>query len=302
MRLGKVLSVGGDPVRLMPGVPEAEYRSDKDLQRAEGSARVIFSGSERGTRIVDLFERSPVRIMFPRAGGAALNEAVLVNTAGGIAGGDQLECSVKMLPKASIAVTSQAAEKVYRALNQPARITTTLNVCENAELAWLPQETILFNGGRLHRKTEIDVDPGARVLALEWLVLGRAAHGEHVDHGEVNDSWRVTRCGRLLWADNFRIADGTFGSLRRTALLAHCRAVGTIIYHGPDHGAHLAAFRECLRTLPCRCAATLVAGLIILRFAAESAFELKTALRTFLTHVTVELHGGPFRIPKMWSC
>ena len=60
----------------------------------------------------------------------AIEEAVLVNTAGGIAGGDRLECGVTALANASIEVTSQAAEKVYRALDAPARIATRLKVCD----------------------------------------------------------------------------------------------------------------------------------------------------------------------------
>jgi urease accessory protein len=116
--------------------------------------------------------------LFPSINGSALEEAVLINTAGGIAGGDRLGYTVTALANASIAVTSQAAERVYAALDQPARISTTLKVCETAKLAWLPQDTIIFNRARLKRETEIDLSPRAELLALEWLVLGRAAHGE----------------------------------------------------------------------------------------------------------------------------
>jgi len=126
--------------------------ADKNLQRAEGSGRMVLGGSEKGTRIVDLFQRSPIRIMFPRADSGAIEEAVLVNIAGGIAGGDRLESEVIALAPASVAVTSQAAEKVYRALNEPARIATRLRVCTDAKLAWLPQETIVFNWARLRRE------------------------------------------------------------------------------------------------------------------------------------------------------
>ena len=83
-----------------------ERPSDRDLQRADGCGRIVLSASENGTRIEDVFERSPIRIMFPRTGHRAVEEAVLINTAGGIAGGDQLEWSVTALPQASIAVTS----------------------------------------------------------------------------------------------------------------------------------------------------------------------------------------------------
>ena len=143
----------------------ARIPSDKDLQRAEGSGRIVLSGSDKGTRVMDVFQRAPIRIMFPRTADDALDEAVLVNTAGGIAGGDRLEMDVTALGNASIAATSQAAEKVYRALNEPARITTRLKAYEVAKLAWLPQETIVFNWGRLCRETEIELSSTAELLA-----------------------------------------------------------------------------------------------------------------------------------------
>ena len=137
--------------------PGTNQTGDRDLQRADGCCRIVLSGSETGTRIEDIFQRSPIRVMFPRNGHSVMEEAVLINTAGGIAGGDRLECSVVALPGASMAVTSQAAEKVYRALNEPARIATSLKAYESARLAWLPQETITFNWARLHRTTEIEL-------------------------------------------------------------------------------------------------------------------------------------------------
>jgi urease accessory protein len=286
------------------GTPDVskDRPSDRDLQRADGCGRVILIGSENGTRIEDIFERSPIRIMFPRTEHHAVQEAVLINTAGGIAGGDQLECSVAVLPGASIAVTSQAAEKVYRALYEPARVATRLRAQESAKLAWLPQETIVFNGARLHRTTEIDLSAGAELLTLEWLVLGRAAHGEVVVGGNVIDSWRVKKDGRLTWADSFRITDEIFPHLRRKALLSDCHAIATLIYFGPHLDRRLDFLREIIPSLGCNCAATLVSGLIVVRFAAKESSDLKLALRSFLQQFGPELGSGPFQVPKMWSC
>jgi urease accessory protein len=287
-----------------PGSPEVRggNPSDKDLQRADGSGRIVLSGSDNGTRIVDVFQRSPIRIMFPRSGVSAVEEAVIINTAGGIAGGDRLECDVTALANASIAVTSQAAEKVYRALSEPARITTKLKAFEAAKLAWLPQETIIFNSGRLSRETEIELSSGAEVLALEWLVLGRAAHGEEMVCGHITDSWRVKKDGRLIWADSFRLTDEMFPHLHRKALLSSCKAVATLIYFGPFLDRRLELLRDIAPSLSCHCAATSVGGLIIVRFATEVSSDLRDALRSFLQQFNRELGPGPFRVPKMWSC
>jgi urease accessory protein len=286
------------------GSPEgrAVNPCDRDLQRAEGCGRITLSGSEKGTRIMDVLQRFPIRIMFPRTGSSAVEEAVFVNAAGGVAGGDRLESAVTALAGASIAVTSQAAEKIYRALNEPACISTKLKACEAAKLAWLPQETIVFNWARLSRRTEVELSSGAELLALEWLVLGRAAHGEEMIGGHITDRWLVKKDGRLVWADSFRAANETFPQLHRKALLSNCRAIGTLIYFGPYMDKRLEFFRDIAPSLQCDCAATSVGGLIVVRFAAKVSSDLRLALRGLLQQFSRELGPGPFRVPKMWLC
>ena len=284
------------------GSERARNCADNHLQRADGGGRIVLGGAPNGARLVEVFQRSPIRIMFPRVAGSAVQEAVFINTAGGIAGGDRLVCDVTVLAEASIAVTSQAAEKVYRALNEPARILTRLKACEAAKLAWLPQQTIIFNWARLSRKTEVDVVSGAELLALEWLVLGRAAHGEDMIGGHISDTWHVKKDGRLIWADCFRATDGTFPNLKRNALLSSCKAIGTLIYFGPDFAARLEFFRGIAGSLKCHSAATCVSGLIVVRLAAPLPSDLSLALRRLLQQFSQQLGAGPFRVPKMWSC
>ena len=263
---------------------------------------MVLSGSEKGTRIMDVFERSPIRIMCPRDLQGAAEEAVVINTAGGIAGGDRLDIAVTALANASIAVTSQAAEKVYRALNEPAQITTRLKALELAKLAWLPQETIIFNHGCLRRETEIEISSGAELLVLEWVVLGRAARGEKITGGHITDSWRIKKDDRLIWADSFRLTNGIFEHLHRKALLSNCKALATLIYFGPRLDIRLEFVRDVALSLQCQCAATSVSGLIIVRFAATMPYDLKLALHLFIQQLSRELGAGPFRMPKMWSC
>ena len=284
------------------GASRVAIPCDKDLQRSKGFARLVLAGSARGTRIVDTFQRSPIRIMFPGIRGAPVEEAVVVNTAGGIAGGDRLEFAVTALDNASVAVTSQAAERVYRALNEPALIDTRLKLCDASKLAWLPQETIVFNGGRIRRNTDIEMSAGAELLALEWLVLGRAAYGEEMVCGQISDGWRVKVDGRLIWADRFRAVDEVFPRLRSRALLADFKAIGTLIYFGPDVEARVDFLRDLAPQLQCHCVTTAVSGLVIARLAARAAAELKAGLREILMQFGRTCAQGPFRMPKMWSC
>jgi urease accessory protein len=276
--------------------------SDTDLQRSDGIGRIVLGGSEQRVRIIDIFQKSPIRIMLPRLPGGEIEEAVLINTGGGVAGGDRLAYDIVALQNASIAVSSQAAEKLYCALDEPARIITNLRVTEAAKLAWLPQETIVFNAARICRNTEVEVSSGSELLALEWLVLGRAAYGEEMSGGHIAESWRVKRDGSLIWADTFRVTDEVFEHLHRKALLSQCTAIGTLIYFGPDLDTRLESLRAIVPSMGCYCAVTAVNGLIIVRFAAKVSSDLRLALRSFLQQFSGQLGSGPFRVPKMWSC
>src|SRR5215510_319261 len=256
--------------------------SDGDLQRSVGSCRIVLKGSEQGNQIVDVFQRAPVRVMFPQVGDGRFHEAVLINTAGGVAGGDRLDTDVTALADATITLTSQAAERIYGALDQPARLSTTLTACATAKLAWCPQETIVFDRARMRRETRIALSAGAELLALEWIVLGRAAHGESVAGGSVVDSWKVEQNGRLVWADTLRITNDVFPHLRRRALLADFTAVATLVYVGADAKTRLECLRDWAASLGCHSAATMVGGLIVMRFAAAEASALRMGLRAIL--------------------
>jgi urease accessory protein len=275
---------------------------DVDLERANGVGRIVLIGSERCTRIAEVYQKFPIGLVFPRIGDDLVKEAVIINSSGGIAGGDRLEIEVVALNNASVAITTQAAEKVYRALDRPARIGTRLKACGTAKLAWLPQETIVFNQARICRQTEIDLCSGAELIALEWLVFGRAARGEEVTSGHISDSWRIKRDGHLIWADGFRVSDEVFAQLHRKALLSNWKAIGTLIYFGPSLDKRLRILREIAALLDCHCAATIVGAIIIVRVAAAASSDLRRGLRSLLEQFSRELGPGPFGVPKMWSC
>jgi urease accessory protein len=275
---------------------------DADLERANGAGRIVFTSSEKGTRIAEVYEKFPVGLMFPRVGGDLVKEAVIVNASGGIAGGDRLEIEVVALKNASVVVTTQAAEKIYKALDRPALVATKLKACGAAKLAWLPQETIVFNQARIRRQTEIDLCSGAELIALEWMVLGRTAYGEKVVGGYISDSWRIKMDGRLIWVDGFRISDEVFAQLHRKALLSNWKAVGTLVYFGPGLDARLRVLREIAASLDCCCAATIIGAIIVVRVAAAAGSDLRRGLRSLLDQFSRELGSGPFGIPKMWSC
>jgi urease accessory protein len=249
-----------------------------------------------------MFQRSPCKVLVPEIDGRSCREAVFLNTAGGIAGGDRLSSALAASGDASFTGTTQAAERVYRAIDAPGHVEMRIEASDSATLQWLPQETILFDGGRLNRLTNIHVAGTARLLAMDWLILGRSASGETVRHGAFRDNWRVWRDGRLIWADAFRLTGDIAALVSRPSLLAGHTAIATILYAASDAAANLDRVREIMARLPCKAGATVVNGLLICRFAAKAAADLRRAVIAFLLAFRAALPGFPATLPKVWQC
>ncbi len=272
------------------------------MQRVDGAARIAVRGEAGRVGITDLYQRSPCKVLLPDIDGQPCREAVFLNTAGGLAGGDRLRFEVLASGDATFTATTQAAERVYRAIDTAGKVETRIEARDDATLEWLPQETILFDGGRLNRKTELRVSGSARALAMDWLIFGRAASGETVRTGEICDAWRVYRDDRQIWADTFRLTGDVAGLVRRPSLLAGHTAIATILYAAANAPDHLDRARALLVRLTCKAGATLVNGLMICRFAAKAAAELRLAVSDFLRNFREGLEGFTPPLPRVWTC
>jgi urease accessory protein len=274
---------------------------DADLQRSDGAVRIAMGRRGDETCLVDLFQRSPARAILPRIDGRAGGEVVLVNTAGGIAGGDRMSVSVTVRDRATCVVTTQAAEKIYRALDSAARIDTAIEARDGALCEWLPQETIAFDGARLDRRTNITVSSGGRALALEWLVLGRAAHGERMRTGSLRDRWRVVRDGRLVWADALRLEGDIAALAARRSLLAGGDTLATLIYAAPDAASLIEPACEAASDAPCHAGATVVSGVLVCRFVSAGASKLRHAVAAMLGALRPNIAGAGAALPRVWG-
>jgi urease accessory protein len=194
------------------------------------AGRIALSVAADGgvTRRRQVYEDGPLRVRFPNAAPRVL-EAVVVNTAGGIAGGDRHALDIAVGGGASLSVTTAAAEKVYRALGPPAEIAVKLSAGAGGQLAWLPQETILFDRARLRRRFEVEVAPDARLLMAEAIVFGRSAMGEAVQEGALTDHWRVRQGGRLVFAENLRLDGAIAKLLSEPAVAGGGIAIATVL-------------------------------------------------------------------------
>src|SRR5579872_2690072 len=161
-----------------------------EANRAVGETTFSAETAGEATRRCVVHERGPLRVRFPNADPRVL-EAVIINTAGGIAGGDSLAIDISAGAGAQLVVSTAAAEKIYRSMGSNARLTLKLRAGAGAHLSWLPQETIMFDRARLSRRIDVDLAPEASLVLAEALVFGRSAMGEAVEEGAVTDFWRV---------------------------------------------------------------------------------------------------------------
>ena len=274
-------------------------------QRVDGASRLAYRRDAQGlTRLADLYQRAPCRVLFPEVESGEPAQAVMLTTSGGLTGGDRLAIEAEAGAGTRLLLTTQAAEKLYRALpgDEPARIDIRMQVGDNAWLEWLAQETILFEHSRLRRSFTAEVAPGGRLLAVESLVFGRTAMGESFNTGSLHDAWRIRRGGRLVWADAMQL-QGDVAALRaRPFGFGTARACATLVYVGDDAAALLPPLRERLQGFAQRVAATSFDGLLIVRVLTEDAADMRTAVRVAAGALRALAAGLPERLPKVWDC
>jgi urease accessory protein len=261
-------------------------------QRAEGSARVSFKQSNGSTRLDRLYQSGAAKVKLPDVFGGEPTQAVMINTAGGLTGGDRMSADVTVADNCRAVVTTQACERIYRSAGGSAEVTTHLTVGEGARLDWLPQETILFEGGRLSRRLEADLASNAELLLVEAVIFGRAAYGETVRSGLFADRWRIRRGEKLLFADDLRFDWANAELLGRPAVLAGAAAVATIFFATNEPSQHLESLRSIIGPAG---GASAWNGKLLARLTAESGAALR---RTLIPALLALLDGAA--LPRIW--
>jgi urease accessory protein len=260
--------------------------------RARGAVRFDVSGIDGVTRRRELHEAGSLRVRFPSPEDKGLS-AVLVNTAGGIAGGDRFDIDIAAGADARLTVTTAAAEKIYRADGAPAELNVTMKVEDRSHLSWLPQETILFDRARIHRRFEIGLSESASLLLCEIVVFGRLAMGERMLAGEFVDHWRLSRGSRLVFAENVRLDGGIGGKLASPAIAKGGVAIGTALIV-PGDEALVDQIRQLSETFGGEVGISAWNGFAMARFCAQDAARLRADMMAVLGRAS----GSA--LPRLW--
>lgn len=267
------------------------------LQRAVGELRIAVKRFGAETVLDELRQVGCLKARFPRRIVQGWMDAVMLNTGGGVAGGDRLDLAFAVGVGGQVTIAAQAAERFYRALaaDAPSRVRTRLTVASGAALEWLPQETILFDRSALDRRLEADLAADARFLGVETIVFGRAAMGETVRQGWLRDLIRVRRGGELLLHDAIRLDGDIAAALQRPAVGGGASVVATMVYVAPDAGAKLDAVRVALG--PAEAGASVWNGMMVARILGADSAAVRTAV---VTALGVLRDARP--LPRVWLC
>ena len=260
--------------------------------RARGAVSLEVKSADGVTRRGDLHESGSLRVRFPSPEGEGLS-AMLVNTAGGVAGGDSFDIEIAAREGARLTLTTAAAEKIYRATGKSAEINIALKAADGAHLAWLPQETILFDRARVARRIDIDLAETASFLLCEIVVFGRAAMGETMRHGEFIDRWRLKRGGKLVFAENVHLEGDIGEKLSHPAVAKGGVAIGTALIV-PGDEALVERIRTASESFGGEVGISAWNGFAMARFCAQDAARLRADMMAVLARAS----SAP--LPRLW--
>jgi urease accessory protein len=280
------------------GPVRAQAQGASVALRARGEARAVFARVGSRTAPARAVETGGLRLRFPKASAGC--EAVLINTGGGMAGGDHAKIEIALEPGAEALFTTQSAEKIYRSDGATSKVEAWATLGAGARLEWLPQETILFQGARFARRLEVELAPDSSLLLVEAITFGRIAMGERDIDASLHDSWRIRRAGRLVFAEEVRL-DHAAATLDRLAVGRGARAIASILIAAPDSQTQLDKIRAALDGAcdageePLEAGATTFDGLVLARLAAPSPLRLRAAIAA----VMMALRGRA--APRVWQ-
>ena len=273
------------------------------MQRTSGTGSAAFQYLDSRTRIATLFQEGAAKIRLPRVYTGTHVEAVTINTAGGLTGGDRMAWSFEAGLNASVVITTQACEKIYRSQSGSASVSTDLTARSGSAIAWIPQETILFDQSALERTLRVDLAEDAVALLVEPVVFGRQAMGEVVKHGFLTDRWRVSSGGLPIHAEDTRFEGPLNKILARPAIAGGKIALATLLLVHPDADILLDRVRSFVGDRG-GASAWRVNGRnkLAARFVAESALDLRRQLIPVIELCNAFITGkGRGNLPRVWN-
>lgn len=222
-------------------IPPSEALPSTSLARAHYAAQpsswpaeleLWFALSAGKTRLVRRRHFGPLvvqRPFHPEKDGTC--HVYLLHPPGGVAGGDRLDLRFHVDAGARALLTTPGATKFYRSEHGAGTQSTRIDIGAGAVCEYLPQETIVFDGGDAQMETRISLAPDATYVGWDFLCLGRPAAGERFETGRLSQRIEIRRDGRPIWFERLELHGGS-PLMEAAYSLAGQPTWGTMIYAG----------------------------------------------------------------------
>jgi urease accessory protein len=287
------------PTASAEGPGKRAWSRSNTLQRTFGVIELVFSLAGEATTATRVYQQGALRARFPNGDVGRPPEAVLLNLAGGLTGGDRLDLAIRLHERTMAVVTTQSCERIYRSPGNDAVVAGSIRLTQGSRLEWLPQPVILFDGARLKRETHVEMSADAHLLALESVIFGRTERGETVRSGALLDGWFVHRDGELIQAECLDLSGEIGATIAKQAVLNGNRAMATLRYIAPDAEQRLDHMRAVLGAPDATAGAVTAAsawnGMMVARFVAPDGY----ALNCEIARVLNAFRGQS--LPRVWS-
>jgi urease accessory protein len=268
----------------------------------QGSLSLEFACRANKTILSREQVQAPLKVQRPfYPEGNAVCHGVILHTAGGVVGGDQLAIHVELQPDAQALLTTAAATKIYRSNGLEAQQTTQIRVADGACLEWLPQETIVFDGALYRQHLRVELDITAIWCGWEITRLGRSARNEQFTTGAWRSHTSIWQAGRLVWVDPQYIPAGDL--LQSQHGLAGCPVIGSFALVGLPISNQLI---EKVRSIPVPAAAlnsgiTRLSQGLLCRYRGTSSAEARDWFIQIWQLLRQEYLGKTSCIPRVWQ-
>jgi urease accessory protein len=265
----------------------------------QGSLELAYHYQSSRTQLDRAYVTAPLKVQRPfYPEGEEVCHTVILHTAGGIVGGDQLDQRIHLQPSSHALITTASASKIYRSNGQTARQIIDVKIDAGASLEWLPQEAIVFDGAQFRQEMRVELTGDASWLGWEITRFGRSARGEKFTSGEWRSHFQIWREGQPLWIDRSFLTGGEM--IEEYSGLHEKAIVGTLVYIGqPVPGAIIDKIRNFTPIGEMGVTRTLGDG-ILCRYRGDSTPEVRAWFIQIWHLLRGEMMGRGAIVPRVW--
>ncbi|MFE8072302.1 urease accessory protein UreD [Marinobacteraceae bacterium S3BR75-40.1] len=280
---------------------------DSPIRHWKAQLNLQLTALDGRTRLTGNRHQGPLRVQrpfHPEANGCC--HIYLLHPPGGLVSGDDVGIDVETGPAAHGLLTTPSSGKVYRGAptGEWQHQTTRLRLGAGAQLEWLPQDTIVFDGARVALDLQVDLQADSRFIGWEMVCLGRPAGGFPFRSGSVVQTLRIMRDGHPLLIERMPLEGGADAMTAPWGLDDH--GVFTTLIAQLDHLGEadrdqlLRDTRAELEPLP-RAGATITRELLLVRALASDAQQVRTTLQTLWVRMRPAVIGAAPCPPRIWT-